>query len=65
LSRLTRIILRYVSPKQRKEPPCQQRRFSHNENGAPVADNNIETAGPRGPALLQDIWLIEKLFNQA
>ena len=30
--------------------------------GAPVSDNvNIQTAGPRGPALLQDIWLIEKL----
>jgi catalase len=29
--------------------------------GAPVVDNlNIITAGPRGPALLQDIWLIEK-----
>ncbi|HEY4164659.1 MAG TPA: catalase, partial [Dongiaceae bacterium] len=24
---------------------------------------NIETAGPRGPALLQDIWLIEKLAH--
>ncbi|SDA96278.1 catalase [Sinorhizobium sp. NFACC03] len=33
-------------------------------NGAPVADNlNILTAGPRGPALLQDIWLIEKLAH--
>jgi catalase len=32
--------------------------------GAPVTDNlNIQTAGPRGPALLQDIWLIEKLAN--
>jgi catalase len=32
--------------------------------GAPVVDNvNIQTAGPRGPALLQDIWLIEKLAN--
>jgi catalase len=30
--------------------------------GMPVSDNlNIQTAGPRGPALLQDIWLIEKL----
>ena len=30
--------------------------------GAPVSDNvNIQTAGPRGPALLQDVWLIEKL----
>ncbi|MFC4237269.1 catalase [Thalassospira xianhensis] len=33
-------------------------------NGAPVVDNlNIQTAGPRGPALLQDIWLIEKLAH--
>src|SRR5438105_10744872 len=33
-----------------------------NATGAPVPDNtNILTAGPRGPALLQDIWLIEKL----
>src|SRR3981189_2883762 len=32
--------------------------------GAPVTDNlNIQTAGPRGPALLQDIWLMEKLAN--
>ncbi|EKA5634541.1 catalase [Vibrio navarrensis] len=32
--------------------------------GAPVVDNqNIMTAGPRGPALLQDIWLIEKLAH--
>jgi len=32
--------------------------------GTPVTDNlNIQTAGPRGPALLQDIWLIEKLAN--
>jgi catalase len=32
--------------------------------GAPVVDNfNIETAGPRGPALLQDVWLIEKLAH--
>ena len=35
-----------------------------NATGAPVADNtNIQTAGPRGPALLQDIWLLEKLAN--
>lgn len=32
--------------------------------GAPVADNNHTlTAGPRGPALLQDFWLIEKLAH--
>ncbi|RQR49512.1 catalase [Burkholderia sp. Bp9140] len=33
-------------------------------NGAPVSDNvNIQTAGPRGPALLQDVWLLEKLAH--
>lgn len=32
--------------------------------GAPVTDNqNTQTAGPRGPALLQDVWLIEKLAH--
>ncbi|MCF4980793.1 catalase [Pseudomonas gessardii] len=32
--------------------------------GAPVVDNqNIQTAGPRGPALLQDIWLLEKMAH--
>ncbi|WP_149088070.1 catalase [Pseudomonas prosekii] len=32
--------------------------------GAPVIDNlNSQTAGPRGPALLQDIWLLEKLAH--
>ncbi len=38
--------------------------FLTHANGAPVTDNfNIMTAGPRGPALLQDIWLIEKLAH--
>jgi catalase len=32
--------------------------------GAPVVDNqNIQTAGARGPALLQDIWFLEKLAH--
>jgi len=32
--------------------------------GAPVPDNqNIMTAGPRGPALLQDVWFLEKLAH--
>jgi hypothetical protein len=35
-----------------------------NATGAPVPDNtNILTAGRRGPALLEDIWLIEKLAH--
>ncbi len=33
-------------------------------NGAPVVDNqNIMTAGARGPALLQDVWFLEKLAH--
>src|SRR5690625_4551115 len=32
--------------------------------GAPVADNQDSmSAGPRGPLLLQDIWLLEKLAH--
>ena len=32
--------------------------------GCPVADNqNIMTAGPRGPQLLQDVWFQEKLAH--
>jgi catalase len=36
-------------------------------SGAPVGDNqNTLTAGPRGPVLMQDFWLIEKMahFNR-
>lgn len=33
-------------------------------SGAPVADNqNVMTAGKRGPMLLQDIWYLEKLAH--
>src|SRR3954466_8860877 len=32
--------------------------------GAPVVDNqNSQSAGRRGPALLQDVWLLEKLAH--
>ena len=32
--------------------------------GAPVPDNqDIVTAGPRGPQLLQDVWYLEKLAS--
>ena len=32
--------------------------------GAPVGDNqNVLTAGPRGPMLLQDVWFLEKLAH--
>lgn len=33
-------------------------------NGRPIADNqNSQTAGQRGPVMLQDPWLIEKLAH--
>jgi catalase len=38
-----------------------------NEVGAPIADNeNALTAGPRGPVMMQDVWLLEKMahFNR-
>ena len=35
-----------------------------NEVGAPVAENeNSLSAGPRGPVMLQDVWLLEKLAH--
>lgn len=35
-----------------------------NRTGSPVSDNqNILTAGSRGPALLQDIWFLEKMAH--
>ncbi|HUM84837.1 MAG TPA: catalase [Lachnospiraceae bacterium] len=35
-----------------------------NEAGAPVAENeNSLTAGPRGPVMMQDVWLLEKLAH--
>jgi catalase len=41
----------------------EAKRFG-NATGVPVADNtNIMTAGPRGPALIQDIRLIKKLAH--
>src|SRR3984957_14477931 len=57
------------SARLHRTPPTEEpimatdKRFT-NATGAPVADNtNIMTAGRRGPALLQDIWLIEKLAH--
>ena len=38
-----------------------------NEVGAPVPDNeNSISAGPRGPVMMQDVWLMEKMahFNR-
>lgn len=47
----------------------EEKKYTHltNEVGAPIADNeNAITAGPRGPVVLQDVWLLEKMahFNR-
>ena len=47
-----------------QEPTMSETKRFTNATGSPVADNtNIMTAGRRGPALLQDIWLIEKMAH--
>src|ERR1700731_4763154 len=47
-----------------QEPTMSKTKRFTNATGSPVADNtNIMTAGRRGPALLQGIWLIEKLAH--
>ena len=41
----------------------EKKKLTHN-SGAPVVDNqNVLTAGRRGPMLLQDVWFLEKLAN--
>jgi catalase len=45
----------------------EERHRLTNEAGAPIPDNeNAITAGPRGPVLLSDVWLLEKMahFNR-
>ena len=47
--------------------PAKKVSLLTNEVGAPVPDNeNAMTAGPRGPVLMQDVWLMEKMahFNR-
>ena len=45
--------------------PCPKAPTLTTTAGAPIADNqNSETAGPRGPLLMQDYQLIEKLAHQ-
>lgn len=47
-----------------KEDVMTEKKKLTNNVGAPVADNqNVMTAGPRGPMLLQDVWFLEKLAH--
>src|SRR4051794_4111414 len=55
---------RFRAPRQRRSSMTDRTPLMTHATGSPVVDNtNIQTAGPRGPALLQDIWLIEKLAH--
>src|SRR4030066_336305 len=48
---------------QGRRTMSQKKKLTTNA-GAPVVDNqNTMTAGPRGPALLQDVWFLEKLAH--
>ena len=42
----------------------EQKKKLTRENGAPVANHqDVMTAGPRGPMLLQDVWFLEKMAH--
>jgi len=50
--------------KKTKAKIAKKGKLLTNNAGAPVADNqNVMTAGPRGPQLLQDVWFLEKLAH--
>jgi catalase len=56
-----------LAPTMSQTPPQPDSPILTTAAGAPVADNqNSLTAGPRGPVLMQDFWLIEKMahFNR-
>ena len=43
--------------------PTSGKKLTTNAGAPVVANQNVMTAGPRGPALLQDIWFLEKLAH--
>jgi len=52
-----------IDPTRSEMPDRSDAPLTH-ASGTPVVDNlNIQTAGARGPALLQDVWLLEKLAH--
>jgi len=52
------------APTIKKEDKEMSNKRLTTRNGAPVVDNqNVITAGPRGPMLLQDVWFLEKLAH--
>ena len=52
-------------PKRKGDLSMEENKWKlTNEAGAPVAENEHSvTAGPRGPVVMQDVWLMEKLAH--
>src|SRR5690606_15851001 len=51
-------------PDPRKRIAMSNKKKLTTNAGCPVVDNqNVMTAGPRGPQLLQDVWYLEKLAH--
>ena len=54
----------FYSINERRETMKEDKKKLTNNAGSPVEDNqNVMTAGPRGPMLLQDRWYLEKLAH--
>src|SRR5271168_5336279 len=61
--RVTIVVMGAGLNDTRRKTVAEYKGMTH-ATGAPVADNlNSMTAGARGPVLLQDIWLIEKMAH--
>ena len=55
--------MRYKLTERGKTTTGEKKKLTTNA-GAPVPDNqNVMTAGPLGPMLLQDVWYLEKLAH--
>jgi len=57
------IIIKRKQKSLKEDIMPKKKKLTHN-SGAPVVDNqNVMTAGKRGPQLLQDVWFLEKLAH--
>jgi catalase len=57
-------IVKYEKNKNERRSTMTEKKKLTSNAGAPVADNqNVLTAGIRGPMLLQDVWFLEKLAS--
>jgi len=55
---------RFIKSKPKEGKTMTNEKKLTTDAGAPVPDNqNVMTAGPRGPMMLQDVWFLEKLAH--